>query len=369
MPQDKRRFTLSQSLWTQNPELFSLEALSTSVGLEAASLYLQTASSTSSSPTSVLNSATTYLLTLDPCTFPLLLSCETNDIPSSDLLTSDLFTDDATLNQEFSEALSTTFPTTAKGFVDSNAQKLLEYLKIFYHSIPPEENDIETLKLDAIHPRLHRITPALAIISQSTFDSTPTLSPEPRSPKSPSVDEGDEIPFLRKQRKKKSRGASIVIDDGAFLGIGVRRTSRTGSVRRTERNLESEHYLQVFITSSLTPNIQTYMRCLLRPVSHKHASKLLSVRLSPVSPATIPGRSASSLRDDNKLAQHNVTPQSPPLTGYVPSNPVQAIQLLEEDVKDFGAWKILLSGESMRHLRQIRRSDRHMFDIVKNTIK
>jgi hypothetical protein len=250
MPQDKRRFTLSQSLWTQNPELFSLEALSTSEGLEAASLYLQTASSTSSSPTSVLNSATTYLLTLDPCTFPLLLSCETNDIPSSDLLTSDLFTDDATLNQEFSEALSTTFPTTAKGFVDSNAQKLLEYLKIFYHSIPPEENDIETLKLDAIHHRLHRITPALAILSQSTFDSTSTLSPEPRSPKSPSVDEGDEIPFLRKQRKKKSRGASIVIDDGAFLGIGVRMPRGLEEAEHLERDLldELKGTLKVSIT-------------------------------------------------------------------------------------------------------------------------
>ena len=83
----------------------------------------------------------------------------------------------------------------------------------------------------------------------------------------------------------------------------------------------------------------------------------------------IPSGSTSSLRDDSKPAQPNVTPQSPPLTGYAPSNPVQVIQLLEEDVKDFGAWKILLSGESMRHLRQIRRSDRHMFDIVKNTIK
>jgi len=81
------------------------------------------------------------------------------------------------------------------------------------------------------------------------------------------------------------------------------------------------------------------------------------------------GKSSPCTTDEIKSPSHTAIPRSPPLTGHMPSNHVQAIQLLEEDVKDFGAWKILLSGESMRNLRQIKRSDGHMFEIVKKKLK
>jgi hypothetical protein len=96
----------------------------------------------------------------------------------------------------------------------------------------------------------------------------------------------------------------------------------------------------------------------------KHASNLLSARLTPMPPPVIPGKSPRSTKEDNKPDRD--IPQSPP---QLPASQVQTIQLLEEGVKDFGAWKILLSGKSMRNLRQLRRSDRHMFEIVKKKIK
>jgi hypothetical protein len=49
--------------------------------------------------------------------------------------------------------------------------------------------------------------------------------------------------------------------------------------------------------------------------------------------------------------------------------PIKSIQLIEEDIQDFGAWKILLSGESVRHLRQFRRADQQMFGIVRKKMK
>jgi hypothetical protein len=235
MAQDKRRSTPSQPLWAQNPELFSLEALSTSEGLEAASVNLHTAYSTSNNPILVLNSATTYLLTLPSCAFPLLLSCETVNILISNLLDLFISTVDAVLNQEFSEALSSTFPTTAKEFMNSNQQKVLNNLKTFYHSLPPGEDDTETSKLDSIHLRLHRIVPALAIISQSTFSSASSLSPELRS------SEDGEIPFLVKaHRKKKRRGEPIIIDDGTFRDIGARIPRGLEEAERLERDLLEE---------------------------------------------------------------------------------------------------------------------------------
>jgi hypothetical protein len=53
----------------------------------------------------------------------------------------------------------------------------------------------------------------------------------------------------------------------------------------------------------------------------------------------------------------------------VPYTTFKSIQFIEEDIQDFGSWKILLSGESMRHLRQIGRADRHMFDIVRKKMQ
>jgi hypothetical protein len=49
--------------------------------------------------------------------------------------------------------------------------------------------------------------------------------------------------------------------------------------------------------------------------------------------------------------------------------PTKSVQLTEEDIQDFGAWRILLSGESVRHLRQFRRGDQHMFGIIRKKMK
>ncbi|PVG01897.1 hypothetical protein CPB86DRAFT_698462 [Serendipita vermifera] len=42
----------------------------------------------------------------------------------------------------------------------------------------------------------------------------------------------------------------------------------------------------------------------------------------------------------------------------------KSIQTLDEHVKDFGSWKFLLSGDSVRYLRHISRKDAHMFEVV-----
>jgi hypothetical protein len=86
-------------------------------------------------------------------------------------------------------------------------------------------------------------------------------------------------------------------------------------------------------------------------VSHKHASNLLSAQLTPISRTIIADKSSRRTRDEINSTQHTAISQSPPLIEHMPSNQVRLIQLLEEDVKDFGAWKILLSGKLMGDLR------------------
>lgn len=64
------------------------------------------------------------------------------------------------------------------------------------------------------------------------------------------------------------------------------------------------------------------------------------------------------------------TRPEPPVKPVLPElNPVSRIQILEDDIEDFGQWKILLSNDAMRHLRQFRRGDGHMFDIVRKKMQ
>jgi hypothetical protein len=106
--------------------------------------------------------------------------------------------------------------------MNSTAEKALDNLKTFYLSLPPGDEDTETSQLHALHFRIHMTGPALTTLLQNTFGSTSVVSSELRSPVSPSVDEGDGMSFsVKKQRKKKSRGASIAIDDNPFRDIGA----------------------------------------------------------------------------------------------------------------------------------------------------
>ena len=50
-------------------------------------------------------------------------------------------------------------------------------------------------------------------------------------------------------------------------------------------------------------------------------------------------------------------------------NPIKRIHVLEDDIEDFGPWKILLSNNAIGHLRQWRRKDQAMFNIVRNKMQ
>jgi len=107
------------------------------------------------------------------------------------------------------------------------------------------------------------------------------------------------------------------------------------------------------------------MSCLASPVAHNHAKKLLAAKFAPIRPTIIPDPASPSRNNESNLTLHKALPQPPRSSEH----PLTVIQLLGEDAKDFGSWKILLSGQSLRHLRQIRRSDHHNFDIVKRKLQ
>jgi hypothetical protein len=75
------------------------------------------------------------------------------------------------------------------------------------------------------------------------------------------------------------------------------------------------------------------------------------------------------MRGETSVTTNEATTLSPTTTESLPYTTLKSIQFIEEDIKDFGDWKILLSGESMRYLRQLGRADRHMFDIVRKKMQ
>ena len=158
---------------------------------------------------------------------------------------------DSTLNEVFSGVLSSTFPTTAKDFLNSDSQKVLDLLKSYYHSLPPADEDDQTSQLDGLHYRLHQSERALFTLSESTFSSTPYGSPELRSPTSPSVDEDNDKPFPVKKNRKKSRGTSVAIDDSPFRDIGARMPRGLEEAKSLEADLleERKGILNVSITN------------------------------------------------------------------------------------------------------------------------
>jgi len=128
---------------------------------------------------------------------------------------------DPTLNEAFSAVLLSTFPATAKDFVDSDAQKALEILRTYYLGLSPADEDNKTSELYGLHHEPHQIEQTLTNLSKSTLSPTSYGSPELRSPTSPSVDGGGNKPSPVKKNRKRSRGASVVFGDSASRDIGA----------------------------------------------------------------------------------------------------------------------------------------------------
>jgi len=106
------------------------------------------------------------------------------------------------------------------------------------------------------------------------------------------------------------------------------------------------------------------MSCLALPATHTHAKDLLAAKLVSVLPMRFPSSASPDKSDENGLMLDKALPQPWPS-----EHPRPVIELWGEDATDFGSWKIILSGRSLGDLRQIRRSDRHAFDIVKKKLQ
>lgn len=64
----------------------------------------------------------------------------------------------------------------------------------------------------------------------------------------------------------------------------------------------------------------------------------------------------------------NATPNPPEEDRFPRVNPLKAKRVFDTP-EGFGEWSIFLSGEAIKHLREFKRRDQHLFDIVQKKIK
>jgi hypothetical protein len=111
-----------------------------------------------------------------------------------------------------------------------------------------------------------------------------------------------------------------------------------------------------------------YIAHLTQPACYDHAKNLLAnITAGTGLSQNQQTNNKSKSQSQSSEARSDASVKPAPLHSDL--NPVSKIQILEEDIEDFGAWKILLSNDAMGHLRQLRRGDRHMFDIVRKKMQ
>ncbi|KAG8794853.1 hypothetical protein FRC16_010327 [Serendipita sp. 398] len=293
----------------------------------------------------VLNEATTrFLSTFQSWTLPLLLSYN------------------AELNELFSTAIVNSFPTSVNQYLapGSDISALLQTLRGLYIEVDCSlraagsegDDDFSQENDESV-----RVESALHTLSKLQF-SSPPKSPKPVSPtrtrskrSSISIDVEDD-PFFAKRRQKikssKVVSPSLEADGGIFRQLGMQCPSDNDEKQKLELQLlgRLKHTLETYISRSL---------------GHKHLQELM---LSKARECT---NSDYSTHDSCSPTSRN-REQSP--TGKphedLSANPGVSKRELNASL---ALNPILLSSESIRHLRQFSKGDAHMFTIVRNKMK
>ncbi|KAG8815978.1 hypothetical protein FRC17_000507, partial [Serendipita sp. 399] len=375
------------SLWTVDNVMFQPSSLSTPEGIEIASQLLldmlygaqrrgkvdnpttthetnethdivQSDNSASAAVSiTVLNEATTqFLARFQPWTLPLLLSYN------------------AELNELFLRTVINCFPTTADEYVSSSASAsaLLDAYRSLY--VPLEHTQrVEGAAFDDEfskgHDKSFQFESALRCLSKLEFPIIP-ISPKVTSPistrskrSSVSIDAEDDPFFVKKRQKNRSSKVfSPVLPEGSevFRQIGEQFPS----------NLTEKHEIELCLLAQVKDILKIYIS---RSLGHQQLQVFILSKIHGSTEAiNHTANGSSSIQDEIpqlSIAEHSNASAKHEHDASQILNPVKSIQFLEDDINDFGAWKILLSSDSMRHLRQFSKGDAHMFTIVRNKMK
>ncbi|KAG8809366.1 hypothetical protein FRC17_003478, partial [Serendipita sp. 399] len=219
------------------------------------------------------------------------------------------------------------------------------------------------------HDKSFQFESALRCLSKFEFPTIP-ISPQITSPistrskrSSVSIDAEDDPFFVKKRQKNRSSKIfSPVLPEGSevFRQIGEQFPS----------NLTEKHEIELRLLAQVKDILNIYIS---RSLGHQQLQVFILSKVHGSAEAmNHTGNGSSSTQDESpqlSIAEPSNASAKREHDASQILNPVKSIQVLEDDINDFGAWKILLSSDSMRHLRQFSKRDAHMFTIVRNKMK
>jgi hypothetical protein len=130
----------------------------------------------------------------------------------------------------------------ARDFLTSNACKLLNNLKSFYFSFPPDEED-QIRELSQHLYRLHKTEAVVELLCTPTFINTLTASSTfVSSPTSPTFEEEEDLPFVvrKKHQRKKSKASKHVPEYPAFRDANMSQPRTSNEAAEMEYLLLTE---------------------------------------------------------------------------------------------------------------------------------
>lgn len=98
---------------------------------------------------------------------------------------------------------------------------------------------------------------------------------------------------------------------------------------------------------------------------------------TPLSPELFPRRSSNieELKSPRKVVNDQTTGPAKNKSGpsqdlgHQMHHPIKLLNLLEDEIKNFGPWKVFLSGEALRNLRSWSKRDAHLFGVIKKKLQ
>ncbi|KAG2070627.1 hypothetical protein BDR04DRAFT_1099616 [Suillus decipiens] len=244
--------------------------------------------------------------------------------------------------------IMTDFPTNSQEYSASIASKMLDSLSMYFLALPVES--LAEVSRDISHHRgfIDSASPVLRVLSTMKFASATSFEDE-----TDLFDVESDDGFIKKKvpqkiRKRNRQKAHAPIDTSPFVRLGV----------------------AVPPTSEAAASLSSYVLAELRNILLFYLSLLRRTELAGVIKALLfpnEGESAKDVVPEVSSIEDVESPTNRP-NAYPMVQPMKAA-LYFDNADGFGEWRILISTEAYKNLREFRRADEKIFKIIVKKIK
>ncbi|KAG0703070.1 hypothetical protein DFH29DRAFT_918710 [Suillus ampliporus] len=245
--------------------------------------------------------------------------------------------------------IMTDFPTKSPEYPSSLASKMLDNLSMYFLALPVESLETEVSRDISRHRGfIEGALPVLGALSTMTFASVKSFEDESDLFDVEPDDGFVKMKVPQKMRKRNRQKVHTTIDTSLFvrLDVAVPPTSEAAALLSTSILAELKQVLSFYLSLLRRTELAGDIKALLLPNVGESAQDV-----SPVFSSTEDVESSTNRPNAYPMVQ-----------------PMKAA-LYFENADGFGEWRILISTEAYKNLREFRRADVKIFQIIVKKIK